>query len=689
MLRGKVCFVMVTAEIILMLMCLCAGYFFPLMVKHPFNSSFERVVDMAQAMLIVSISSGMAIKFHTYAYTREKKKAESASRLKSDFLATMSHEIRTPLNAIIGLSEIQMQNELPKGTYSDIEKIYNSGINLLGIINDILDISKIETGNLELVPVEYDAPSLINDVVQLNIVRVGSKNINFALHIDNSLPSVFYGDELRVKQILNNLLSNAFKYTQVGHVALKISWEKGRDGVAILTFIVSDTGIGIRKADHGKLFAKYTQLNTKANRKIEGTGLGLSITKKLVKMMHGSISAKSEFGKGSAFTVKIHQVIVDESPIGEETVESLTSFRMMDWRHSDRGNKIMRSYMPYGRILVVDDVVTNLDVARGLLLPYGLAVDCVLSGREAIELIKDESSRYDLILMDHMMPGMDGMEAAKIIRNGIGTEYARSVPIVALTANAVVGNEELFLANGFNAFISKPIDLMRLDIVLNEWVRDKQSEESLRQAEIEKRASIRDSNDVSEKNGLEGIKIDGVDIARGIEYYGLAAAYLQVLRSYARHTEELISGMENVSRETLGEYALTVHGVKGSSYGICAMDMGDMATRLEVAAKSGDFVTVSRYHKEFISSLRKLVADLRSSLDEGGEEDARDTMPRPDEALLVKMREASGNFDTTALEDAMTELERFRYEDGEELVSWLRAQIDKLEYEAIYEKLSK
>jgi signal transduction histidine kinase len=309
--------------------------------------------------------------FHDVTETlRAKEAAEAASKAKSAFLATMSHEIRTPLNAILGLSEIQLQNKLPDEARGDLEKIYNSGSTLLGIINDILDISKIETGNFELVPVDYDTPSLVNDTVQLNIVRIGSKPIAFKLDIDDTLPARLSGDELRVKQVLNNILSNAFKYTRAGTVTLQVRWEK-RERDAFMCFVVSDTGQGIREEDMGKLFSEYSQLDAKSNRKIEGTGLGLSITKRLVEMMGGTVGVESEYGRGSAFTVRLRQGIVDEKPIGPEVAENLMSFRLIETRRS-RSKNLIRARMPYGKVLVVDDVATNLDVAKGLLLPSAL-----------------------------------------------------------------------------------------------------------------------------------------------------------------------------------------------------------------------------------------------------------------------------------------------------------------------------
>ncbi|GHU08458.1 hypothetical protein FACS1894151_04390 [Spirochaetia bacterium] len=403
--------------------------------------------------------------------------AEAASQAKSEFMATMSHELRTPLNAIIGLSEIELagrngtdnENEASGKTKANLQKISNSGKTLLLIINDILDISKIEAGNFELIPVEYTTPALIAESAALNMVRIGDKPIRFALEVDESLPLKLSGDELRVKQILNNLLSNAIKYTQKGSVRLKISCTRNRESVQII-FSVSDTGIGIRAGDIDKIFTEYSQLDTKANRKIEGTGLGLSITKRLVDMMDGSIGVKSEYGTGSEFVAKIQQFVVDATAIGPETARNLEQFKPFDSgiAQSDTGEQIS---FPGVKILVVDDVDINLEVAAGIMEFYGIQADCVLSGIEAVEKVRSEQIRYDMIMMDHMMPEMDGIEAARIIRNEIDSDYARTVPIVALTANALVGNKDMFLANGFNDFISKPIDSDRLVEVLARWIK--------------------------------------------------------------------------------------------------------------------------------------------------------------------------------------------------------------------------
>ena len=421
---------------------------------------------------LVSVALNMLLYFFCKTYvqtlqalTEAENSAILASKAKGDFLANMSHEIRTPLNAIIGLTETELRRELPESNVENLRKIHMSGSVLIRIINNILDMSKIESGKFELALSEYDIVDLIYDIVTLNMVRIGSKPIDFFVSVDENIPRRLRGDDLRIKQLLTNLLNNAFKYTHAGSVELWVTCKPIAAGV-LLKFEVADTGMGIHKDDLKMLFSEYSQVNQQSTRGVEGTGLGLAITKGLVELMGGKISALSEYGKGTAFTVQILQEVIDSTPVGPETAAALKDF---SYTPEHTGTNVEYTPMPHIRVLVVDDVEINLDVAAACLEPYEIRVDCVDNGAEAVRRITADEPRYDLILMDHMMPEMDGIEAARAIR-AIGTRYAASVPIIALTANVLAGSEDLFARNGFQGFLSKPIDLLKLDAALRKWV---------------------------------------------------------------------------------------------------------------------------------------------------------------------------------------------------------------------------
>jgi len=391
------------------------------------------------------------------------QEAQTANKAKSKFLATMSHEIRTPLNAIIGLTQIQLgRKELPSDYQQALKKIYKSGSLLLAIINDILDLSKIETGNMEIIEREYDLPSLINDTIQINMVRIEGKKIEFQVDINENLPTRIVGDDLRIKQILSNLLSNAFKYTKYGYVKLSFDISIDNDET-FLHFSVEDTGQGMKPESIQKLFSEYLRFNTETNKTTEGTGIGLSITKRLVELMGGEITVESQYGLGSTFRVKIKQQVIDSESIGHDLAQSLSDFTFTE----DKQNYRLRTKnptMPEGKILVVDDVETNLYVAEEILLSYELQIDLCTSGFGAIEKI-ESGKKYDIIFMDQMMPDMDGIETTQKLRI-MGYEGV----IVALTANALVGNSEMFKQKGFNDFISKPIDVRLLHEILVKYI---------------------------------------------------------------------------------------------------------------------------------------------------------------------------------------------------------------------------
>ncbi|MCL2042757.1 MAG: ATP-binding protein [Treponema sp.] len=600
----------------------------------------------ALIMIILGFILSLALCFVLISLSAAKERSDEESRAKSSFLARMSHEIRTPLNAVIGLSEIVLnRGKLPSESANDLQQIHQSGASLLGIINDILDISKIEAGGFELVPVEYCTASLINDTVNLNKVRIGSKPIIFLLEINGDFPARLLGDELRVRQVLNNILSNAIKYTKTGTIKLTVNSEllteklyefktlkqqatmANRDyyqyfvPCSLISFTVADTGAGIRPEDLGKLFSEYTQLNIKQNRKVEGTGLGLAITKKLVEMMGGTITAESEFGKGSVFTVSLMQGLPDTESIGEETAEKLKFF---EYTNPAKEKEFDHSWMPYGKVLVVDDLPVNLQVARGLLEPYGLSIDTAESGQEAIYLIQG-GNKYDIVFMDHMMPGMDGIEAVRIIRSWENPQSP--IPIIALTANALAGNMEMFLSKGFNGFIPKPIDIGQLDDTLKIWIRDKQNQETVQQAKKER--TMNNSHPPTPNPQSLVSAISGLDTQRGIAMTGgTEAGYIAVLTMFCKDAEDRMSFFQTVPQtDALVQFATQVHALKSASGSIGAAAVSALAAELESAAKTENIAVIQDKLPVFTEQLAELVKNITSALEK--QESLNSQLPTP------------------------------------------------------------
>ncbi|MDR1036951.1 MAG: response regulator [Deltaproteobacteria bacterium] len=417
------------------------------------------VILLMGVMFVRSKRSGRALEEAVEARTEELTRhiaiAEMASKAKSEFLARTSHEIRTPMNAIIGFSELARREHGSARSLEYIDGIRSAGANLLTIINDILDFSKIESGSLQLVNSSYRSSGLLIDIIKLIRVRMGEKPVKLALDVSPDIPRFMIGDPGRVRQILLNLLSNAVKYTHRGSIALSVSCEPAGEDLARITMEVRDTGVGIQPEDLEKLFGEFTRLDERRNSGVEGTGLGLAIARRLCRAMGGDIEAESVYGEGSAFRARILQKVTDWEPMGP-----------LDEGRGQAPEIPRASFTaPGAEVLVVDDYESNLMVAEGLLLPYGMRLSFASGGAEAVGMAGEK--RYDLVLMDHMMPEMDGIEAMKAIKELDG---GKDVPVVALTANAVSGMREMYLESGFDDYLTKPIDPARLDRLLARWI---------------------------------------------------------------------------------------------------------------------------------------------------------------------------------------------------------------------------
>jgi len=425
-----------------------------------FDIVFLPMVISVFAVLVIAVLVGNII------INKSLEGVEEANRAKSSFLARMSHEIRTPLSAVLGISEIELRNSyMPPHTEKAFTKIYHSAKTLLHLVNDILDFSKVESGKMSLLVKEYEVESLISDVAQLHLIYTEQKDIDFKLHIDANIPLKLKGDILRLRQIITNLLTNAFKYTETGTVSMSLSCEAESEGRVILVINVEDTGIGMSAKQIKALKSDYVRFHESVKPYIGGTGLGIPIVYSLAYLMNGQFEITSEVGKGTKTVVSIPQEVSGQAILGQDLADRMQNFDS-EALTPIKDIEFMQEPLRHGKVLVVDDVDTNLYVAEAMLESFGLDVDLAESGQEAIDKITD-GTVYDIIFLDHMMPGMDGIEVIKNLHN-IG--YNR--PIIALTANAIKGQEEIFMENGFAGFMTKPIDIEILNSYLMRFVKN-------------------------------------------------------------------------------------------------------------------------------------------------------------------------------------------------------------------------
>ncbi|MEY8331728.1 PocR ligand-binding domain-containing protein [Lachnospiraceae bacterium 47-T17] len=593
---------------------------------------------------LASVLSSMA--YHGRQLYMDKAALEHSARMKSDFLANMSHEIRTPMNAVIGMAELALREDLPDNARNYIRQIKSSGHALLTIINDILDFSKIESGKMDIIKVEYEPFTVFHNVLNIIRTRITEKDVELITDISKNLPSKLYGDSTRLQQILINLLNNAVKFTRQGNVKLTVSVrERGEDEIVLMCEI-SDTGSGIKPEDIEKIFNSFQQVDSKRNRNIEGTGLGLAITKQLLYLMDGSIHVESVYGVGSTFSFQLPQKIVDATPADLTTLEEVAE-------NLDAEMRYFTFLAPDARVLVVDDNAINLTVTEGLLEPLHMTIDTALSGRAAIDKLRSEAP-YDIIFMDHMMPEMDGVEATHEIRR-LFPEYA-SLPIIALSANAVGGAQEMFLAEGLSDFLAKPVELKTMVNLLRKWLPPEKLEI--------RRGEVLDFKPQTVAHA-DLPQIGDLDIQAAFSKLGSEKLFWSVLKEYYRVIDKKCKLIHaHWDAKDYKGYTVEVHALKSASRQIGAMRLADAAERLEAAGNAMDLDTINAETEALLAKYYSYrdVLEPWCGIEEKKSSADRELSTEELQTFFAELISAGENLDMDAMEAVISAMEAYRYE---------------------------
>lgn len=645
-----------------------------------YESHSKKIIDEngKEQGCVILILDMTDIKAYINEIKRVRQQAEKASIAKSEFLANMSHEIRTPMNAIIGLNDIIMEECADTQIYGYAKNVQSAARNLLAIINDILDLSKVEAGKMELVRTNYYIKAVTDEIVGMMDMVASQHGLLMKYEIDSAIPCGYNGDQGRIKQILINILSNAIKFTKKGFVRIYITGKPGEgEEEELLTFQVEDTGCGIRKEDLGKIFEDFRQVDSKRNRSVEGTGLGLAIVKHLVELMGGNIQVDSTYGKGTVVTITIPQKITDRAPVSA-----------MPEISREEQTKRENFTAPGVKVLIVDDNVINRKVARGFLKSYEFDLTEAESGPEAIELVR--ANHYDIIFMDHMMPMMDGIEATEIIRRDCG-ENGTAPSIIALTANAMEGMREHFLECGFQDFIAKPLDRKELNQILLRWVPEK-----YRQTE----GSNQDGNELNP----ESIRIEGIDMNTAMQYFsGDEEDFLDLLELYCMDGKRKTELLGQLVDSDIPRYQIEVHGLKSASANIGAMELSAMARAHENAAAEGDGSFITREFPVLLDAYETLLWNIGLFLEKRRKENENEAVKLPslsrkelrqeagtalDRLEHFRSRECAGIVEAIlrhdlpqgtreCLEEIQAQLKLYEDDNAEELLRQLLARLEK------------
>ena len=608
---------------------------------------------------------------------------EEANRAKSYFLSNMSHEIRTPINAVLGMNEMILRECTDESILSYAVNIQSSGKTLLFLINDILDMSKIESGKMEIVPVEYETADMILDLWNVIYLRAQEKGLTVNFILDNTLPKMLFGDDVRIKQIVTNLLTNAVKYTSKGGIELRADYSRTGEKTMDLIISVKDTGMGIRQEDMGKLFESFRRIEEEKNRNIEGTGLGMNIVMSLLRLMGGDIKVDSEYQKGSTFTVTIPQTIVSDEMTGD--------FVSIMGRQRSELAKSQQSFVaPEANILVVDDNTMNLDVFKALLKRTKVNIVTADSGRKCLELVKEQS--FDIIFMDHMMPEMDGIETLHEIQK-LERFPNEETPVIALTANAFSGARAMYLKEGFENFLTKPIDANLLEHMILSYLPEElvqiteQTEASATGTEVPE-GELRDESqdvenfepgavsekaeelilytkyDISVKNGLSLVKGD-------------MEMYLDIVDLFLKDRKRQDTMQQFIAEQNMEDYAIFVHGLKGNARALGADKLADIAYEHEMKSKAGEIEYVKTHWDELIAAWDNTLNGLQEFYGGYRSEDDKYAMVNDNGGEVLKLSQSD-------LEEVASLLDDFETEKAiEKLKNWISTPLEQDMHERI------
>lgn len=567
----------------------------------------NNLIVLCALLGIVVIIIVILLSRNQYGLIKEREEAQKASEAKGAFLARMSHEIRTPINGILGMDAMLLKLCKEEKQIEYAKNIQSAGKTLLSIVNDILDISKIESGKMRIFNEEYHIFDVLNDCYNMNISRVQQKGLKFIMDIDPSIPSVMSGDAVRIRQIINNLLSNAAKYTHEGQVIMSVSTLHEGDNSVKLKLVVKDTGVGIKPEDLDKLFESFTRIEEEKNRNIEGTGLGLNLCHQLTYLMNGTIDAKSTYGEGTTFTVVIPQTIIDATPMGDFVTKYHESILKSE-------NEECAIYAPEAKILVVDDVNMNLAVVAGFLENTGIQIDTASNGRDC--LTKLNECEYDVVFLDHMMPGMDGIQT---INNWMlqDKKYNSNTPIIMLTANALTGAREEYMGAGFTDYLSKPVSENDLKSMLLKYIRKEKQVDQDKNKKEDGYCNKDISDAVENADVFELLaNISGLDIEAGLRNVNQDKDfYLRVLREFisTNKTKEIKT---QIGEKNYDSYVILIRGLKNLATTIGLKDFVDVLTKQEEAARMYMVDEIEKNHEILSRQYAEIVLEISAILEQ-------------------------------------------------------------------------